>query len=142
MLLDLVSSFPLVSFNESMIASMDDVHLSFVKVWLISIKKFLQFSFLWCFRFESVYLDEEIRVAKDIRGDYLVVDRAPYSWTEWNKKVFFFPSRTSYICFACIWGDYANAIIRWIINCICATGIGVANGCKASGPGVHWLYTF
>nr|GEX65215.1 hypothetical protein [Tanacetum cinerariifolium] len=32
--------------------------------------------------FESVYLDEEIRVVKDIRGDYLVVDRAPYSWTE------------------------------------------------------------
>lgn len=32
--------------------------------------------------FESVYLDEEIRVAKDIRGDYLVVERAPYSWKE------------------------------------------------------------
>ncbi|KAK9273184.1 hypothetical protein L1049_017991 [Liquidambar formosana] len=32
--------------------------------------------------FESVYLDEEIRVVKDIRGDYLVVDRAPYSWKE------------------------------------------------------------
>ncbi|CAA6663292.1 unnamed protein product [Spirodela intermedia] len=32
--------------------------------------------------FESVYLDEDIRVAKDIRGDYLVVDRAPYTWTE------------------------------------------------------------
>ncbi|KAJ0914214.1 putative plastid-lipid-associated protein [Helianthus annuus] len=32
--------------------------------------------------FESVYLDEEIRIVKDIRGDYLVVDRAPYSWTE------------------------------------------------------------
>ncbi|XP_072988468.1 probable plastid-lipid-associated protein 11, chloroplastic [Typha latifolia] len=32
--------------------------------------------------FESVYLDEDIRVAKDIRGDYLVVDRAPYSWKE------------------------------------------------------------
>ncbi|KAG0560527.1 hypothetical protein M758_10G182700 [Ceratodon purpureus] len=30
--------------------------------------------------FESVYLDESIRVAKDIRGDYLVVDRAPYDW--------------------------------------------------------------
>uniref|UniRef100_A0A2P2JAJ9 Plastid lipid-associated protein/fibrillin conserved domain-containing protein n=2 Tax=Rhizophora mucronata TaxID=61149 RepID=A0A2P2JAJ9_RHIMU len=30
--------------------------------------------------FESVYLDEEIRVAKDIRGDYLIVDRAPYDW--------------------------------------------------------------
>lgn len=30
--------------------------------------------------FESVYLDDEIRVAKDIRGDYLVVDRAPYFW--------------------------------------------------------------
>lgn len=37
-----------------------------------------------CFRFESVYLDDKIRVAKDIRGDYLVVDRAPYSWKEWN----------------------------------------------------------
>ncbi|ONK56315.1 uncharacterized protein A4U43_C10F6730 [Asparagus officinalis] len=32
--------------------------------------------------FESVYLDDDIRVAKDIRGDYLVVDRAPYSWKE------------------------------------------------------------
>lgn len=32
--------------------------------------------------FESVYLDHEIRVVKDVRGDYLVVDRAPYSWTE------------------------------------------------------------
>ncbi|CAN6460850.1 unnamed protein product [Victoria cruziana] len=32
--------------------------------------------------FESVYLDDKIRVAKDIRGDYLVVDRAPYSWKE------------------------------------------------------------
>lgn len=32
--------------------------------------------------FDSVYLDEDIRVAKDIRGDYLVVDRAPYSWEE------------------------------------------------------------
>lgn len=30
--------------------------------------------------FDSVYLDEKIRVAKDIRGDYLVVDRAPYNW--------------------------------------------------------------
>ncbi|KAF3780624.1 putative plastid-lipid-associated protein 11 [Nymphaea thermarum] len=33
-------------------------------------------------RFESIYLDDKIRVAKDIRGDYLVVDRAPYSWKE------------------------------------------------------------
>ncbi|XP_059651605.1 probable plastid-lipid-associated protein 11, chloroplastic [Cornus florida] len=32
--------------------------------------------------FESVYIDNDIRVAKDIRGDYLVVDRAPYEWTE------------------------------------------------------------
>ncbi|KAL5571625.1 hypothetical protein UlMin_021222 [Ulmus minor] len=32
--------------------------------------------------FENVYLDDEIRVAKDIRGDYLVVDRAPYAWKE------------------------------------------------------------
>ncbi|KAH7405295.1 hypothetical protein KP509_15G064500 [Ceratopteris richardii] len=30
--------------------------------------------------FDSVYIDERIRVAKDIRGDYLVVDRAPYKW--------------------------------------------------------------
>ncbi|KAF7017883.1 unnamed protein product [Triticum aestivum] len=30
--------------------------------------------------FDTVYLDDEIRVAKDIRGDYLVVERAPYSW--------------------------------------------------------------
>ncbi|KAL2634140.1 hypothetical protein R1flu_005619 [Riccia fluitans] len=27
--------------------------------------------------FESVYLDDKIRVAKDIRNDYLIVDRAP-----------------------------------------------------------------
>lgn len=32
--------------------------------------------------FENVYLDDEIRVVKDIRGDYLVVERAPYHWTE------------------------------------------------------------
>ncbi|XP_074560526.1 putative plastid-lipid-associated protein 11, chloroplastic [Curcuma longa] len=32
--------------------------------------------------FESIYLDDDIRVVKDIRGDYLVVDRAPYSWKE------------------------------------------------------------
>ncbi|KMZ73787.1 Plastid-lipid associated protein pap [Zostera marina] len=32
--------------------------------------------------FESVYIDDDIRVAKDIRGDYLVVDRAPYAWKE------------------------------------------------------------
>lgn len=32
--------------------------------------------------FDTVYLDNEIRVVKDIRGDYLVVDRAAYSWTE------------------------------------------------------------
>ncbi|WCJ22945.1 Plastid-lipid associated protein PAP / fibrillin family protein [Euphorbia peplus] len=32
--------------------------------------------------FENVYLDDDIRVAKDIRGDYLVVDRAPYAWKE------------------------------------------------------------
>lgn len=29
-----------------------------------------------------MYLDDEIRVVKDIRGDYLVVDRAPYAWKE------------------------------------------------------------
>ncbi|KAK9069931.1 hypothetical protein SSX86_010329 [Deinandra increscens subsp. villosa] len=28
--------------------------------------------------FDSLYLDDDIRVARDIRGDYLVVDRAPY----------------------------------------------------------------
>ncbi|RZC63800.1 hypothetical protein C5167_025553 [Papaver somniferum] len=32
--------------------------------------------------FDSVYIDDNIRVAKDIRGDYLVVDRAPYRWKE------------------------------------------------------------
>ncbi|KAG5231161.1 hypothetical protein OIU77_010129 [Salix suchowensis] len=32
--------------------------------------------------FESVYIDEDIRVVKDIRGDYLVVDKAPYAWKE------------------------------------------------------------
>ncbi|KAJ4955133.1 hypothetical protein NE237_011916 [Protea cynaroides] len=32
--------------------------------------------------FESIYLDDDIRVAIDVRGDYLVVDRAPYSWRE------------------------------------------------------------
>jgi hypothetical protein len=29
-----------------------------------------------------VYLDDELRVVKDIRGDYLVVDHAPYDWKE------------------------------------------------------------
>lgn len=33
-------------------------------------------------RFESLYIDDEIRVVKDIRQDYLVVERAPYSWKE------------------------------------------------------------
>ncbi|XP_044504187.1 probable plastid-lipid-associated protein 11, chloroplastic isoform X2 [Mangifera indica] len=32
--------------------------------------------------FESVYVDDDIRIAKDIRGDYLVVNRAPYKWKE------------------------------------------------------------
>ncbi|GAB2300598.1 hypothetical protein Dimus_034633, partial [Dionaea muscipula] len=32
--------------------------------------------------FESVYLDDDIRLAKDIRGDYLVVDRPSYEWKE------------------------------------------------------------
>ncbi|KAI3984605.1 hypothetical protein MKX01_040482 [Papaver californicum] len=32
--------------------------------------------------FESVYTDDNIRVVKDVRGDYLVVDRAPYKWKE------------------------------------------------------------
>ncbi|KAL2513988.1 putative plastid-lipid-associated protein 11 [Forsythia ovata] len=32
--------------------------------------------------FETVYIDDEIRVVKDIRKDYLIVERAPYSWTE------------------------------------------------------------
>ncbi|OMO69527.1 hypothetical protein CCACVL1_19449 [Corchorus capsularis] len=32
--------------------------------------------------FETVYLDDEIRVVKDIRDDYLVVERAPYNWKE------------------------------------------------------------
>ncbi|KAF7825287.1 putative plastid-lipid-associated protein 11 [Senna tora] len=32
--------------------------------------------------FDTVYLDDDIRVVKDIRGDYLVVDRAPYTWKE------------------------------------------------------------
>lgn len=40
------------------------------------------FLYSWLCRFESVYLDDDIRVAKDIRGDYLVVDRAPYNWKE------------------------------------------------------------
>lgn len=34
------------------------------------------------FRFDTLYLDDDIRVVKDIRGDYLVVDRAPYAWKE------------------------------------------------------------
>ncbi|KAF3552509.1 hypothetical protein DY000_02004795 [Brassica cretica] len=32
--------------------------------------------------FDNVYMDGDIRVAKDIRGDYLVVDRAPFNWKE------------------------------------------------------------
>lgn len=36
-----------------------------------------------CFcRFDTVYLDDDLRVVKDIRGDYLVVDRASYNWKE------------------------------------------------------------
>lgn len=36
-----------------------------------------------CFcRFDIVYLDDDLRVVKDIRGDYLVVDRASYDWKE------------------------------------------------------------
>ncbi|XP_014498282.1 probable plastid-lipid-associated protein 11 isoform X2 [Vigna radiata var. radiata] len=34
------------------------------------------------FRFDTVYLDDDLRVVKDIRGDYLVVDRASYNWKE------------------------------------------------------------
>ena len=34
------------------------------------------------YRFETVYLDEDIRVVKDIRDDYLIVERAPYTWKE------------------------------------------------------------
>ncbi|WVZ06902.1 hypothetical protein V8G54_020248 [Vigna mungo] len=32
--------------------------------------------------FDTVYLDDDLRVVKDIRGDYLVVDRASYNWKE------------------------------------------------------------
>ncbi|CAF1712551.1 unnamed protein product [Brassica napus] len=32
--------------------------------------------------FENVYMDGDIRVVKDIRGDYLVVDCAPFNWKE------------------------------------------------------------
>ncbi|KAL9276480.1 hypothetical protein ACSQ67_025973 [Phaseolus vulgaris] len=32
--------------------------------------------------FDTVYLDDDLRVVKDIRGDYLVVDRASYEWKE------------------------------------------------------------
>ncbi|KAH0670520.1 hypothetical protein KY290_025935 [Solanum tuberosum] len=32
--------------------------------------------------FETVYLDDDIRVVKDIRQDYLIVERAPYTWKE------------------------------------------------------------
>ena len=39
------------------------------------------------YRFDTVYLDNEIRVVKDIRGDYLVVERAPYSWKEWRSTL-------------------------------------------------------
>lgn len=32
--------------------------------------------------FDTVYLDDDLRVVKDIRGDFLVVDRASYNWKE------------------------------------------------------------
>ncbi|XP_040874043.1 probable plastid-lipid-associated protein 11, chloroplastic isoform X3 [Glycine max] len=32
--------------------------------------------------FDTVYLDDDLRVVKDIRGDYLVVNRASYNWKE------------------------------------------------------------
>lgn len=58
-------------------------HLLFVSlVWSILIS-----SSFW--RFESVYMDNNIRVVKDIRGDYLVVERAPYSWKEWRLRSIF-----------------------------------------------------
>jgi hypothetical protein len=42
---------------------------------------FMWFSSIAC-RFDSIYLDDTIRIAKDIRGDYLVVEKAPYAWEE------------------------------------------------------------
>jgi len=30
--------------------------------------------------FDSVYLDDDVKVAKDIQGNCLIVDLAPYSW--------------------------------------------------------------
>ncbi|KAF2315399.1 hypothetical protein GH714_039112 [Hevea brasiliensis] len=32
--------------------------------------------------FKSVYLDDDLRIANDVRGDYLIVARAPYNWSE------------------------------------------------------------
>eukprot|EP00850_Spirogloea_muscicola_P013697 SM000094S24714 [mRNA] locus=s94:307657:309735:- [translate_table: standard] len=31
---------------------------------------------------DSVYMDDQLRVAKDSRGDVLIVERAPYAWTD------------------------------------------------------------
>jgi hypothetical protein len=42
------------------------------------------------YRFESVYMDEKIRVAKDIRGNYLVVCRDPSSFKTWTTTDFKF----------------------------------------------------
>lgn len=78
----------------------------------LSVKSFFPAILLKCdwyvmSRFESVYMDDEIRVAKDIRGDYLVVDRAPYSWKEWNIGwgnlliyLIFFSVHSLRLCFA------------------------------------------
>lgn len=56
--------------------------LKFSVIIFIASYIFVQYLFLFLQRFENVYLDDEIRVAKDIRGDYLIVERAPYNWKE------------------------------------------------------------
>ena len=57
---------------------------SSLKLGVRSLEKFYSSNVLLsCFcRFDTVYLDDDLRVVKDIRGDYLVVDRASYEWKE------------------------------------------------------------
>lgn len=53
----------------------------YLEIWLVCVRSFdIYIIYASTFRFDTVYLDDDIRVAKDIRGDYLVVERAPYSW--------------------------------------------------------------
>lgn len=56
----------------------------FVDIFLLCTCFVFKIPYYFICRFESLYIDDEIRVVKDIRKDYLIVERAPYSWKEWS----------------------------------------------------------